>query len=633
MERSQANGLTAKGLYDRHIGHAIMAIGLAMAAYHLYTAWFGAPDALSFRAVHVGFALVLAFLFWAGPERGAVARPDWSRWFLALLGIAAAGYIIYAKTYIDNRMIYVDDLRREDWVLGTLMIVLVLEGSRRVLGLALPLTAAAFLVYGIFIAGSDLAQFMEQMYLGTEGIFGIPVSVSATYVVLFIIFGALVERTGTGRLFMDFALALAGHTAGGPAKVACITSGLFGTVSGSAVANVMTTGTFSIPLMKKLGYRPAFAGAVEAVASTGGQIMPPIMGAAAFVMAEFLDTSYLAVAGFALIPAVMYFLAVFLAVHFEAKRTGMKGLPKPDLPRMGEVLLRDGHLFLPLVAIVGFLFAGYSAAFAALGGIASVLVAAGLRKSSRHFLTPRNLADALYEGAKNATVVALACACAGIVIGVITLTGLGIEFTSLVLKVSGESLILALILTMIAGIILGMGLPTTPAYIMQVALLVPALVKLGVVLEAAHMFAFYFAILSAITPPVALAVYAANGLSGAGLWQTGVAALKLGATGYIVPFMFVFGPSLLLIGDAGTVMLTAATALIGVTCLASGLGGYLVAPLMMWQRVGLIVAALTLIKPGLTTDAVGLGLVVVVLGVNYALRERHTEPVSAAQTD
>jgi TRAP transporter 4TM/12TM fusion protein len=619
--------------YARIAGWSITSIGLAMAVFHLYTAWFGAPDALSFRAMHVGFALVLAFLIFPGSQQGEINRPDWSGLALALLGLVASGYILFAKDYIDNRMIYVDDLRREDWVLGALMVLLILEGSRRTVGLAMPITAAAFLFYAVFFAGSDLAQLMEQMYLGTEGIFGIPVSVSATYVVLFIIFGALIERTGTGRLFMDFALALAGHTAGGPAKVACITSGLFGTVSGSAVANVMTTGTFSIPLMKKLGYRPGFAGAVEAVASTGGQIMPPIMGAAAFVMAEFLNTSYLAVAGFALIPAVMYFLAVFLAVHFEAKRTGMRGLPKPDLPRMGAVLRRDGHLFLPLIVIIGILFSGYSPAFAALCGIASVLVAAGLRKSSRGYLAPLNLIEALVDGARNATVVALACACAGIVIGVITLTGLGIEFSALVLKVSGNSLVLALVLTMIAGIILGMGLPTTPAYIMQVALLVPALVKLGVVLEAAHMFAFYFAILSAITPPVALAVYAANGISGAGLWDTGVTALKLGATGYIVPFMFVFGPSLLLIGDPLTIVLTATTALIGVTCLASGLAGYLVAPLAIWQRLGLIAAALTLIKPGLTTDAIGLALAILVLAANQFARRREAAVPAPQRAD
>ncbi len=474
----------------------------------------------------------------------------------------------------------------------------------------------------MFGAGSDWAQLMEQMYLGTEGIFGIPVSVSATYVMLFILFGAMVERTGTGKLFMDFALALTGHTTGGPAKVACITSGLFGTVSGSAVANVMTTGAFTIPLMKRLGYRPAFAGAVEAVASTGGQIMPPIMGAAAFVMAEFLGVSYLTVAAYALIPAVLYFLAVFLAVHFEAKRTGMKGLPKADLPRLGLVLKEQGHLFLPLVVIVGALVAGYSAPFSALCGIASVLVAAGLRKSTRHYLTPLNIIEGLVSGARNTVSVALACGCAGIVIGVISLTGLGIEFTSLVLAASQNHLVLALILTMVAGIILGMGMPTTPAYIVQVALLVPALVKLGIVVEAAHMFTFYFAILSAITPPVALAVYAANGLSNAGLWETGIAALKLGATGYIVPFMFVFGPSLLMIGEPFTIFTTAVTAILGVICLSAGLAGYLLAPLPFWQRLPLLAAAIVLIKPGLTTDAIGIGILVAVVVLNLAINKR-----------
>jgi TRAP transporter 4TM/12TM fusion protein len=599
----------------------IMAVGLAMTLYHLYTAWFGAPDALSFRALHVAFALVLAYLIFPG-KGGETDNPGVFQFALAILSVVAAGYQLWAQDYIDNRMIYVDDLVPEDWVLGSLMILLLLEATRRSVGLALPLTAALFLAYAVFGANADLAQLMEQMYLGTEGIFGIPVSVSATYVMLFILFGAMVERTGTGKLFMDFALALTGHTTGGPAKVACITSGLFGTVSGSAVANVMTTGAFTIPLMKRLGYRPAFAGAVEAVASTGGQIMPPIMGAAAFVMAEFLGVSYLTVAAYALIPAVMYFLAVFLAVHFEAKRTGMKGLPKADLPRLGTVLKEQGHLFLPLVVIVGALVAGYSAPFSALCGIASVLVAAGLRKSTRHYLTPRNIVEGLVSGARNTVSVALACGCAGIVIGVISLTGLGIEFTSLVLAASQNHLVLALVLTMVAGIILGMGMPTTPAYIVQVALLVPALVKLGIVLEAAHMFTFYFAILSAITPPVALAVYAANGLSNAGLWETGLTALKLGATGYIVPFMFVFGPSLLMIGEPLWIATTATTAILGVVCLSAGLAGYLLAPLPLWQRLPLLAAAIVLIKPGLYTDALGIAILVTVAGLNRVLKNR-----------
>jgi TRAP transporter 4TM/12TM fusion protein len=441
---------------------------------------------------------------------------------------------------------------------------------------------------------------------------------------LFILFGALVERTGTGRLFMDFALGLTGHSAGGPAKVACVTSGLFGTVSGSAVANVMTTGTFTIPLMRRIGYPPAFAGAVEAVASTGGQIMPPIMGAAAFVMAEFLGVSYLTVAGFALLPALLYYLAVFAAVHFEAKRLGMRGLPRAELPRLRTVLAERGHLFLPLLVIIATLLMGYSAPFAALSGIIAVVPTALLRASTRGEVRPRVLIEAMVAGARNTVAVALACACAGIVIGVITLTGLGLDFTGLVIAAAQNSLVFALLLTMVAGIILGMGMPTTPAYIVQVALLVPALVKLGVLVEAAHMFVFYFAILSAITPPVAMAVYAANGLSGAGLWRSGLAALRLGATGYIVPFMFVFGPALLLIGDAPHVVLSAVTAITGVLCLAGGLGGYLLRPTAVWERVVLIAVALLLIKPGWTTDLLGAAGLAAVVAAQLAMARSRT---------
>jgi TRAP transporter 4TM/12TM fusion protein len=431
-----------------------------------------------------------------------------------------------------------------------------------------------------------------------------------------------VERTGTGQLFMDFAMSLAGHSVGGPAKVSCITSGMFGTVSGSAVANVMTTGTFTIPLMKRIGYRPAFAGAVEAVASTGGQIMPPIMGAAAFIMAEFLGISYLKVAMYALLPALLYYFAVFMSVHFEAKRTGMRGLPRAELPRLGKVLKERGHLFLPLAIIIGVLMAGYSAPFAALCGIASTIPAALLRSTTRGYVRLGNIVEALEAGARNTVTVALACACAGIVIGVIFLTGLGLEFTSLVLAAAANHMIVALLLTMVAGIILGMGMPTAPAYIMQTALLVPALVKLGVLVEAAHMFVFYFAILSAITPPVALAVYAANGISRAQLWDSSLAAMRLGLTGYIIPFMFVFGPPLLLIGSPSEIALAAVTATVGVVCLAAGLFGYLVRPTTGWQRVLLLAAAIVLIKPGIMTDLIGAGLAGTVLAVQLISARR-----------
>ena len=613
---------------ERVIRLAISAVALAMALYHLWVAFVGPPNALVLRSVHVGFALTLAFLAASWRRRAAPERPQLRDWALIAGGVVATAYPVLFVDYFLTRMYYVDDPTTADLVLGYALVVLVLEATRRVVGIALPATAAFFILYGLSLGQQDPLILIDQLYLTTEGIFGIPAGVSATYVILFIIFGALVERTGTGRLFMDFALALTGHQVGGPAKVACITSGLFGTVSGSAVANVMTTGTFTIPLMRRIGYRPSFAGSVEAVASTGGQIMPPIMGAAAFVMAEFLGVSYLQVAASALIPAVLYFLAVFMSVHFEARRTGMQGLPRADLPHLGSVLKERGHLFLPLLIIIGVLLAGYSAPYAALCGIVSVIPTALLRRTSRADISLMTVIDGLIAGARNTVAVALACACAGIVVGVITLTGLGIDFTSVVLAAAQNTLILALLLTMAAGIILGMGMPTTPAYIVQVALLVPAIVKLGIPVEAAHMFAFYFAILSAITPPVALAVYAANSISGGGLWQTGVASLKLGATGYIIPFMFVFGPSLLMIGSWDRILLTTVTAVIGVVALAASLHGYFLRPTRLFERVLLFGGAIVLIKPGLVTDLIGGAALATVVLSQQAFK---TGPSAAAQ--
>ena len=592
--------------------HLITAIAVLMSVFHLYVAFVGPPDAYVMRGWHLAFVLVLGFLLMPG-RHGTAERVGWVDLLLLLAAAAAALYPSASLEYIQNRFYYVDDPRLADYVFGGALIVLVMEATRRATGWALPITAMVFLAYGLTLGNQSVGIMLDQLYLTTEGIFGIPLYVSATYVMLFILFGAFVERSGAGQLFMDFALALAGHTSGGPAKVAVITSSLFGTVSGSAVANVMTTGTFTIPLMMRTGYRPAFSGAVEAVASTGGQLMPPIMGAAAFVMAEFLGVSYLTVAAFALLPALLYYVAVFMAVHFEAKRIGLVGVPKADLPRLRQVMSERGHLFLPLIVIIAVLLTGRSAAFSALCGIASVIPTTWLRASTRSTFTVRAIIEALEAGARNTLVVALACACAGIVIGTITLTGLGLAFTGIVLDLSQDSLILALLLTMLAGIFLGMGLPTTPAYIVQVALLVPALVKLGIQVEAAHLFVLYFAVLSAITPPVAMAVYAANGISRAKLMESSWAAMKLGLTGYIIPFMFVFSPALLLMGDFVTVSMAAITATIGVTCLAGGLHSYFFfGPARWWERLMLIAAALVLIKPGWMSDLIGLGLIALI---------------------
>ncbi|MEW6333787.1 MAG: TRAP transporter permease [Thermodesulfobacteriota bacterium] len=599
--------------FDRILKTGILVLAVGMSVYHLTVAYIGPPEAFFFRGTHRLLALVLTFLIHPRFGRPGAEAPSLFDYLFAALSLVTIGYLWLNVDYLYDRFVFVDALRTADIVFGTLFILLVLEATRRVIGLALPITALVFVAYALLIARVRFESVIEINYLTSEGIFGIPLNVSATYVILFILFGALVERSGTGKLFMDFALSITGHAVGGPAKVAVITSGMFGTISGSAVANVMTTGTFTIPMMMRLGYRPAFAGAVEAVASTGGQILPPIMGAAAFVMAEFLGVSYIAVATYALLPALLYYVAVYAAVHFEAKRTGLVGLPRDELPRLGTVLKERGHLFIPLFVIIGVLIAGYSAPYAALLGISSVVPVAMLRKSTRPEITLKMLISALEAGALNTLSIAMACACAGIVIGAIAQTGLGLSFTGIVLTVAQEHLIPALVLTMIAGIILGMGLPTTPAYIIQVALLVPALIKLGIVPEAAHLFVFYFAILSAITPPVALAVYAATGISKSDLWETGWAAVKLGATGYIVPFMFVFSPSLLLIGSWPRVGLAIVTALLGVTCLAGSLHRYYLCHTVSWERVILFLAAFALIKPGWMTDIAGFSLFAVVL--------------------
>ena len=572
-----------------------------------------------FRGTHLLFALLLTFLIFRITGK-AEATPSLTDWLLLVCGTAPILYLFVNYDYIVNRIFYVDDLTVMDMIMGVMMTVMLLEAARRVLGLAMPLTAVAFLFYALFIARLEPQRLLDQLYMTTEGIFGIPLSVSAAYVLIFVLFGSFMERTGTGQLFMDFATGLTGHATGGPGKVAVVSSSLFGTISGSAVANVMVTGQISIPLMKRTGFRPEFAGAVEAVASTGGQIMPPIMGAAAFVMAEFLGVSYGQVVIWAIIPAVLYYVACFSAVHFEAKRRGLVGVPRSELPKLGHVFRTNGHLFIPVAAILAVMYSGYSAPMAALAGVLACFPVAALRKSTRGYVTFENLVGAMVDGARNAIPVALACAAAGVVIAVVTLSGLGIVFTQYVVHLSQNFLLLALVFTMIAGIVLGMGMPTTPAYIIMTALLVPAIVKLGVILPAAHMFAFYFAILSAITPPVALAVFAAAGIAKSDLWATGWAAVRIAATSFIVPFMFVYEPALLMIGPWPTIVTSCTSAIIGVVLFAAGLHGYLITTANFWQRPLLIIAGLLLIKPGLESDLIGAAIAAIVIVVQVMTR-------------
>ncbi len=594
-------------------------LAVAMLAFHFHVVFFGPPQAIYFRGIHLLLAMVLIFLTipaFAPAEPGArparrIAGTALDAAFIALAA-GSLGYVFLNVDYLQTRFALIDPLRPADSVFAVACILAVLEAARRTTGPALPLTAIGFILFGLTVGGLGIGETLDQIYMAQDGIFGIPLAVSATYVLLFVVFGAVVERSGTGKLFMDFALALAGGSAGGPAKVAVMTSATFGTISGSATANVVTTGAFTIPMMKRIGYRPAYAGAVEAVASTGGQIMPPIMGASAFVMAEFMGVSYFQVIGYALLPAFLYFFAVFMAVHFEARRLGLRGMPKSDLPELGRVVRERGHQILPLVLIIGTMVAGFSAPYAAMIGILSVYPVAMLRRTTRAGITWRSVGEGFLNGIYNALQVAAACACAGIVIGVINLSGLGFDFTSFLVSLSSDSLILSLLLSALAGIILGMGLPTTPAYVVQASLLVPAVVKLGVPAPAAHMFALYFAILSSITPPVAISIIAANSISGARLWESSVASMRLSASGYIIPFMFVFGPALLLIGSPASIVLAICTATTGVLALSAGLNGYLLRPASWPEKAGLVAAALLMIDTGPVTDAGGLALLALV---------------------
>ena len=599
--------------YGRLMALLVGAIGAAMSLWHMWVIVAAPPEALFFRGGHLMFAMVLVFLLYPWRGSGEGRNPSLLDWLCIAGSIVFIGYLWVNYRYLINRIPYIDDPTTTDKIMAVLAIVLVMEATRRVIGWALPITAMAFMAYCLFFTNITIDSLLDQTYLTTEGIFGSTLGVSAAFVLIFVLFGSFMERTGTGQLFMDFALALTGRQAGGPGKVSVVSSSLFGTISGSAVANVMVDGPITIPLMKRSGFKPHFAAGIEAVASTGGQIMPPIMGAAAFVMAEYLQTTYFQVTLWALIPAFLYYVACFGAVHFEAKRDGLKGLSAAETPRLGDVMRARGHLFIPVVAILVMMFSGYSSPLAALVGTLLCFPVALMRKNTREGITWWHVLDALIDGAKNALSVAMACACAGIVIGVIALTGIGIQFTQWVLVLAQNTLLLALIVTAMAGIVLGMGMPTTPAYIIMVSLLVPAIMKLGVVEPAAHMFAFYFAILSAITPPVALAVFAAASLAKSDLWSSGWAAVKIGAAGFVVPFMFVYEPALLMIGDWTDIVRGFVMASLGIAMLAGGLHGFFLRRCTTLEKILLLAGAACVVYPSLATDLAGLGLGAAVL--------------------
>jgi TRAP transporter 4TM/12TM fusion protein len=604
-----------------YAGLVVGVVAVAMSAFHVYARLTSyAPDQQALLFLTLAFSLVLSFLIWPFRQGGTPDRVPWPDLALAALSLGCVGYMFVNYGYVVNRFPTAHPLSPMDKVVGIVAIVLVLEATRRTIGAALPIVAISFLLYGfagpwmygwLYHRGLSLEITVDQTYFTTEGVFGVPMSVAGTYVILFIIFGTFLEKSGAGQFFMNFANAIAGGSRGGPGKVAVVSSSLFGTISGSAVANVMVDGWLTIPMMKKTGFKPEAAAAIESVASTGGQIMPPIMGAAAFVMAEFQGVSYTQVMIAAAIPALFYYGALFAAIHFNAVRSGLRGLPREELPILGYIILRQGHLFLPVIVLLALLLYGFTPTYGAIMATVALVAISWLRPATG--LSWRTCIEALRDGAVHTVPVAMACASAGIVIGIVLQTGLALRFTAFLVDFTYGSLLAALFITMVAGIILGMGMPTTPAYIMQAALLVPAIVKLGVPPMAAHMFAFYFSCLSAVTPPVALAVYAAASIGGAGLWGSGVQAMKFAAAGFIVPFFFVYNPALLFSGEWIEILRAVVTGSIGVVALAASMEGYFLRRATWFERALFLAAALLLIDPNAVTDVIGIGVLAVAL--------------------
>lgn len=563
---------------------------------------------------HVAFATSLIFLLYPHERR---------RWFdfsLAILVIVSGIHTLLNVEKFLGRMSFVDPIASWDLFFGIVTLLLVIEATRRTVGLSLPIVSVAFLLYaylGNYLPGIlrhkgfKIEDIVKYLYLLPNGIYGTPTEVSATFLFLFILFSSFLEKSGAGYFFVDLAFAVTGRVRGGPAKAAVFSSALFGTISGSAVANVVGTGTFTIPLMKRTGYPPHFAGAVEAVASTGGQIMPPVMGAAAFLMAEILGISYFKVCLHAMIPAILYYTSIYFQVDLRAAKIGLKGLPSSELPKMWSLMKSQGYFLISLAVLIIYLVSGYTPSFAALTGLCSIYLLSMVRKSTR--MGWKKLVEALEMGARNVLPVASACACCGIVIGIILLTGIGLRLSEILIAISGGNKTFILVLIMLLSLLLGMGMPTIGAYITVVTLLVPAVINLGYPPIAAHMFAFYFSVISFITPPVALASYAAAGIAGSRLWETGLAAFKLGLAGLIVPYMFIVGTPLLFIGSFSEIGLAFLSSVVGVWCLAQAIEGYSFGPINIIERCILLTASLLLIHVGHLTDFIGYGLLLIVL--------------------
>ncbi|MDR3260049.1 MAG: TRAP transporter permease [Fusobacteriaceae bacterium] len=580
-------------------------------------------DAQVARSIHLAFGLSAVFLLY--PLHGKMDKHKINPLDF-LLAILAAGCCLYGVVFYGDIVMRAGLANTNDMIVGAIVIILVLEAARRVIGLPMVIVSLIFILYAVFgrsvpgimsHRGVSINALVQHLFFTTEGILGLPIGVSSTFIFLFLLFGAYLEKTGMGEFFIDLANSISGSSPGGPAKVAVISSACMGTLSGSSVANVVGTGSFTIPMMKKLGYKPEFAGAVEATASTGGQLMPPIMGAAAFLLAEITNTPYKTVVLAAVVPAVLYYMGVFAGVHFEAKKLGLRGLSKDEIPKLINVLKTRGQLVIPIIVVIFLLTKGYSPIRAALGAIVSTIICASIRKETR--LTPKDLFLGMIQGAKSALTVVSACACAGIITGIVTKTGVGLKMGSVLVGIANGNLLLTLIFTMITSLILGIGVPTTANYVITSTIAAPAILMIKdaagvpiVPVLAAHLFVFYFGIIADVTPPVCLAAVAAAGVAKSEPMKTGLQATRLAIAAFLIPYIFVMEPQLIMINPTIFVIVKILTALIGVVCVSVALTGYFKTNLNIIERILILAAGLFTIEQSTWTDVIGIAIIVLV---------------------
>lgn len=605
--------------YSGKLGMFVAVLAICFSLFHLYILGISPIETLKFRMFHVTGVVALIMLIFPAHKGSPRFRPSIFDWLLFATTLIVGLYS--AIINIDAVASRGGGYTKLDVILGAALTLLILEAARRTAGRILVIISLIFIAYaflGPYLpgilrhGGFSVSRVSTYLYMSADGLMGITTGVSATYVFLFCLFGAFLAKSGMTQFFNDFAVSVAGASPGGPAKVAVLCSGLVGMVSGSSASNVATTGPFTIPLMKRIGYPNHFAGAVEAVASTAGQITPPVMGAGAFIMAEFLGISYSTVALAALLPCVLYYVCCWVTVHFRARKLGMQGVPRDQLPKVSDIVKAQGYLVIPLLAMIVLLCMGYTATYAAVRAIVLTVIVSWIRKATR--MSFNDILLALKDGATGSLSVCISCIVVCTVVGMISLTGLGTRLGVAIIALSHGYLFPALLLTMVVTIILGMGLPTSAAYIITASVSAPILVRIGVMPLAAHFFVFYFAILAGITPPVAVTAYIGAGIADADPLETAITSVRLAIAGVIVPFMFVYSPELLLQADSIlAICLAAITATVGAVILAASTEGFLFASATWWIRVLMLITAMLLIKPGLETDIIGAILLAVII--------------------